>query len=96
MSLNLKAFSSHQTQMSRWALAGGDPSYWCSSSCVPSASSGQQPSHVRGAAVGLCFWQMKFRRDLSSAKKVEKSQLGLKPRAKGSDTGVLPERILLL
>lgn len=73
MSLSLKAFSSHQTQMFKWALAGDDPRYWCSSSCVPSASSSQQPSPVRGAAVGLCFWQMKFRRDVSSAKKVEKS-----------------------
>lgn len=28
----------------------------------------QQPSNVNGAVVGLCFWQMKCRRDLSDSK----------------------------
>lgn len=28
----------------------------------------QQPSNINGADVGLCFWQMKLRRDLSDSK----------------------------
>lgn len=27
----------------------------------------QQPSNINGADVGLCFWQMKLRRDLSDS-----------------------------